>query len=223
MTTQYEYWWSVSYRIDHWIRVIALVVLTFTGFYIYWPFLPGGAEGGFAVMGWMRFAHFVSAYILILGLIVRLYLAFRSTFDADWRDFGLVKNVRNIPDILLYYLFLKDTHKEYRRYNPLQALTYLFWVFLIIFMTLTGFALYRGTVFGLIQAPDAFEWVNTLLGGRSYTRIWHFLGMWVFLITIAVHVYMAASVGLIQRDHTFRSMFTGYKLRVGGEHEKAAK
>ena len=125
MTTQYEYWWSVSYRIDHWVRVIALAVLTFTGFYVYWPFLPGGEEGGFAVMSWMRFAHFVSAYIVILGLVVRVYLAFRSTFDADWRDFGLLRNVRNIPDILLYYLFLKDTHKAYRRYNPLQALTYL--------------------------------------------------------------------------------------------------
>ena len=90
-------------------------------------------------------------------------------------------------------------------------------------MTLTGFALYRGTVFGLIQAPDSFEWVNTLLGGRSYTRIWHFLGMWVFLITIAIHVYMAASTSWIQRDHTFRSMFTGYKLKLGGGQEKAAK
>jgi Ni/Fe-hydrogenase 1 B-type cytochrome subunit len=218
MATQYEYWWSVSYRVDHWVRVIAVAVLVFTGFYIHWPFLSASAEGPSALMSWMRFAHFVSAYILVLGLVVRVYLAFRSTFDADWRDFGLVRNVRNVPDILLYYLFVKDTHQTYRRYNPLQALVYLFWVLLIIFMTLTGFALYRGTVFGLIQAPDGFEWVNTLLGGRSYTRVWHFLGMWVFLITIAIHIYMAASVSWIQHDHGFRSMFTGYKLRVGGRH-----
>jgi Ni/Fe-hydrogenase 1 B-type cytochrome subunit len=214
MDRQYDYVWSVTYRVDHWVRVVALIVSIFTGFYIHWPFLPGGAEGGFAVMSWMQFAHFVSAYIIILGLIVRIYLAFKSTFDADWRDFGMGRILKNIPDALAYYLFLKDTHKRYRRYNALQALTYLFWAYLIVFMALTGFALYRGTVFGFIQAPDAFQWVNTLLGGEPYTRIWHFLGMWVFLITAAVHVYMAVLASLVQRDQTFYSMISGYKLRV---------
>jgi len=219
----YEYLWSVSYRVDHWVRVITLIVLIFTGFYIHWPFLPGSAEGGFAVMGWMRFAHFVSAYALVLGLIVRIYLAFKSTFDADWRDFGMGRIIHNIPDALLYYLFLKDTHKQYRRYNPLQALTYLFWAYLIVFMALTGLALYRGSVFGLLQAPDSFQWVNTLLGGEPYTRVWHFLGMWVFLVTTAVHVYMAILASWVQRDHTFRSIFSGYKLRIGGAPQKAGK
>ncbi len=223
MNTQREYVWSWTYRIDHWVRVLALVVLTVTGFYIHWPFLSGGEQGGFLLMAWMRFAHFVSAYVLILGLVVRIYLAFRSTFDADWRDFGIVRNVKNIPDVLLYYLFLKDTHKPYRRYNPLQALTYLFWALLIVFMALTGFALYRGSVFGLLQAPDAFEWVNALLGGRAYTRVWHFLAMWLFLIMIAIHIYMAASIGWVQRDHTLSSMLTGYKLKTGEGQERAAK
>lgn len=223
MTARYEYAWNITYRVDHWIRVLAVLMLTVSGFYVYSPFLPASAEGSFALMSWMRFAHFVSAYVLILGLVVRIYLAFRSTFDADWRDFGLIQNLRNVPDVLLYYLFLKDTDKAYRRYNPLQALVYLFWAFLIVFMALTGFALYRGSVFGFIQAPEAFEWVNTLLGGRSFTRVWHFLGMWVFLITIAVHVYMAAIMGWVQQDHTFRSIFTGYKLRTDAKHEGAAE
>ncbi len=223
MKREYRYEWSLTYRIDHWVRVIALTVLIFTGFYIYWPFLPGGAEGGFAVMAWMRFSHFVAVYIFILGLVVRIYLAFMSTFDADWRDFGMIRNLKNVPDMLLYYLFLRDTHKEYRRYNPLQAFTYLFWVFLIIFMTLTGFALYRGKVFGVLEAPDSFQWVNVLLGGESYTRIWHFLAMWAFIITTAIHVYMAAVTSWVQRDHTFRSIFSGYKLKVEESHKGSGK
>jgi Ni/Fe-hydrogenase b-type cytochrome subunit len=96
----------------------------------------------------------------------------------------------------------------------MQALTYLFWVFLILFMTLTGYALYRGKVFGIIAAPDSFLWVRDLLGGESYTRIWHFLAMWVFLITVAIHVYMAIMTSWIRRDHTVRSMITGYKYKV---------
>ncbi|HUK56887.1 MAG TPA: Ni/Fe-hydrogenase, b-type cytochrome subunit [Nitrospiria bacterium] len=211
---EYVYVWNLTYRIDHWLRVLALAVLTVTGFYIHWPFGPGGAPGGLAVMAWMRFFHFASAYVFILGLVMRVYLAFNSTFDSDWRDFGILKNIKNIPDVLLYYLFLKDTHKKYRRYNPMQALTYLFWSFLILFMAATGFALYHGKVFGLFQAQPAFAWVNLLLGGESATRIWHFAGMWVFLVTTSIHVYMAAMYAWMYRDHTVRSMISGYKFPV---------
>ena len=207
------YAWSRTERIVHWMIVLAVAVLTLTGFYIHWPFIEGGAPGGVDVMAWMRFAHFVAAYALILGLVVRVYLAFASRFDADWRDFGPWRNLRNIPDMVGYYLFLKPSHKEYRRYNPLQALTYLFWLFLILFLAFTGFALYRGKIFGILSAPDAFAWVNTLLGGESYTRIWHYLAMWAFLITVAVHVYMAAMITWTNRDHTFRAIITGYKVR----------
>jgi Ni/Fe-hydrogenase 1 B-type cytochrome subunit len=213
MREEYVYNWSLAYRIGHWVIVLAMAVLTFTGFYIHWPFMEGGEPGGIDWMAWMRFSHFVAGYLLILGLVVRVYLAFNSMFDANWRDFGIWRNLRNVPDILGYYLFFKGTHKEYRRYNPLQALTYLFWVFLILFLTLTGFALYRGSVFGLLSAPDSFRWVNSILGGESYTRIWHYLAMWVFLITVAIHIYMGAVTTWTNRDHTFRSIFTGYKIK----------
>jgi Ni/Fe-hydrogenase 1 B-type cytochrome subunit len=214
MEQEYIYTWSRTDRIVHWTITLAVAVLTLTGFYIHWPFIEGGAPGGVDVMAWMRFAHFVGAYAVILGLIVRVYLAFASHFDADWREFSLWRNLRSVPDILGYYLFLKRGHKEYRRYNPLQALTYLFWLILILFLSLTGFALYHGNIFGILSAPEAFGWVNTLLGGESYTRIWHYLAMWVFLITVAVHVYMAAMTGWTNRDHTFRSIFTGYKVKT---------
>lgn len=214
MEREYKYEWSLTYRIDHWVVVLAVAVLTFTGFYLHWPFLKGGAPGGVGLMAWMRFSHFVAAYVLILGLVVRVYLAFMSTFAADWRDFGIWRNLRNVLDIAAYYLFVKRAHKEYLHYNPLQALTYLFWVFLIFFFILTGFALYRGKVFGLLVAPDSFQWVNLLLGGESYTRIWHYLAMWVLLITVVIHVYMAAITAWTQRDHTFRSIITGYKIKA---------
>jgi Ni/Fe-hydrogenase 1 B-type cytochrome subunit len=213
MEREYIYAWSRTERIVHWVVTLAVAVLTLTGFYIHWPFVEGGAPGGVGVMAWMRFTHFVAAYALILALVVRVYLAFASVFSADWREFGLWRNLRSVPDILGYYLFLKRSHKEYRRYNPLQALTYFFWLLLVLFFALTGFALYRGRVFGILPAPDSFMWVNALLGGESYTRIWHYLAMWVFLITVAIHVYMAAITAWTNRDHTFRSIFTGYKAK----------
>lgn len=213
MEREYTYAWSLSVRIVHWAIALAVAVQALTGFYIHWPFLQGGAPGGVDLMAWMRFSHFVAAYALVLGLVVRIYLAFASVFDADWRDFSLWRNLRDLPDMLGYYLLLKPRHKEYRRYCPPQALMYLFWVFLVLFLALTGFALYRGTVFGILPAPDSFRWVSALLGGEPYVRIWHHLAMWVFLITVAIHVYMATITAWMNRDHTFRSIFTGYKLK----------
>jgi len=203
--------WSIGYIIEHWTRVVSIVVLIVTGLYIYWPFIAGGPES--FIMAWMRFFHFIAAYALILGLIVRIYMAFRSTFDSDWRDFSVVENLKNVPDILGYYLFIKGSHKDYRRYNPLQALFYLATGLIIIIAGLTGGALYHGKAFGLIPCPDSFRWVSAVLGGESYTRIWHILAMWYFIIFMLVHVYMALMITWVQKDKTIFSMFTGYKLK----------
>lgn len=210
---EYIYRWNLTYRIHHWVMVISLAVLTFSGFYIHWPFLKG-TPAGIDLMAWIRFSHFVAAYAFILVVVTRIYLAFMSTFCADWREFGIWWNLRNVPNMLAYYLFIKPTHREEGRYNPLQALTYLFWVLLVLFSTLTGFALYRGKLFGVIPTPDSFQWVNTLLGGEPYTRIWHYLAMWVFLVTVVIHIYMASLATWVNHDHTLRAIFSGYRLKT---------
>ncbi len=202
--------WSFGYILDHWIRVVAIAVLIFTGFYIHTPFIAGGPDS--FIMAWMRFFHFVAAYALVLGLIVRVYMAFKSTFDADWKDFDVVENLKNVPDILGYYLFIKGSHKDYRRYNPLQALAYLFTGLVIIFTAFTGAAVYHGRPF-LIFPIDSFRWVNSILGGESYTRLWHILAMWYFIVFVMIHLYLAISISVINKDRTFTSIFTGYKLK----------
>jgi len=203
--------WSLGYILEHWTRVLSIAILTFTGLYIHWPFIAGGPES--FIMAWMRFFHFTAAYALILGLVVRVYMAFRSTFDADWKDFNVTENLKNIPDILGYYLFFKGSHKDYRKYNPLQAFAYLFIAVLIVFTALTGAAIYHGNLFGFIPCPGSFRWVNTMLGGESITRVMHILSMWIFIIFALIHVYMSLMVGFVKKDRTFTSIFTGYKLK----------
>jgi Ni/Fe-hydrogenase 1 B-type cytochrome subunit len=203
--------WSLGYILDHWIRVVAIAVLVFTGIYIHTPFIAGGPDS--TIMASIRFFHFVSAYALVLGLVVRVYMAFKSTFDSDWKDFSITENLKNVPDILGYYLFIKGSHKDYRRYNPLQALAYLFTGLVIIFTAFTGFAVYHGKAFGFIACPDSFRWVSNLLGGESYTRIWHILAMWYFIVFVLIHMYLAISITLVNKDRTLTSIFTGYKLK----------
>ena len=203
--------WNLAFRIDHWVRFIAIVILVVTGFYIHWPFMAGGPDS--FIMEWMRFFHFLSAYALVLGLVVRVYLAFNSKFSSDWKDFGIGKNLAGVPDMLGYYLFIKGSHKDYGRYNPLQAFAYLFMALMIIFTALTGAALYKGHAFGFINAAASFRWVSNMLGGESYVRIWHFLSMWVFIIFVMVHVYLSLLITATNRDRTFTAIFTGYKLK----------
>jgi Ni/Fe-hydrogenase 1 B-type cytochrome subunit len=213
--SKYEYRWNWAYRIDHWVRVASIVVLVITGFYIHRPsptFAGATPDQWSELMSQVLFAHYVAGYVFTLTLVTRVYRAFNSKFDADWRDFVSWQIIRDMPQTLLYFLFLRKRHKKYRRYDPLQALTYLFMAVLAVVQILTGFALYHGTVFGL-AAPDSFRWVSYVLGGDSNTRLVHYLNMWVFVVFTLVHVYMAAMVSWTERDQSFRSIFTGYKLK----------
>lgn len=74
------YVFSPFTRLFHWIMVVAMVVLFFTGLYIGNPFYIGtqGIEPTYAVnhlfsMENMRYNHFVAAYILVASLILRVY------------------------------------------------------------------------------------------------------------------------------------------------------
>ena len=203
------YEWNLVYRMNHWIRAISIFTLIFTGYYIYWPFLSPGEDS--QLMNLMRFFHFISMYIIILSFIAQLY------FDKDiWEYLPTWNKIKTIPDMLAYYLFLKDTHEEYGKFNPLQALTYFFWGLLLIIETLTGFAIYSGNIFGIWDSRTAFGWVNNILGGMPITRLVHFAIMWIFIITVPVHVYMVILKNLTDRDSTFWSIFTGYKLKRTG-------
>ncbi len=211
MGREMKYEWNLTTRIIHWVFFAAIAVDVFTGFYIHSPFIAGGPNS--FLMAWMRFSHFAASYALMLALIVKVYLAFNSGFDKTWKEYGIIKNLKDLPDILGYYLFLKKGHKEYGKYNPLQAFAYLSFALLIIFTALTGAAIYKGKLLGLINSAESFRWVIVLLGGESYTRIWHYLTMWGFIIFAGVHVYMVILQTLVSKDKTLTAMFTGYRLR----------
>jgi len=200
------YHWSLAARIQHWIRAISIFILIFTGFYIHSPFIAG--KDGF-LMAMMRMTHLIFAYILVIGIFVRLYFSFRQDIIGDWKEFNPIKNLKNVPDILMYYLFLKKSHKKYQRYNPIQAIVYYTLAVLILLQAITGFAVYSG-------APllhQAFNWVNILLGGETYTRIVHYIITWIFVIFIPIHIYLGILQTIEQKDSSFFSIFTGYKTR----------
>ncbi|MGC2424774.1 MAG: cytochrome b/b6 domain-containing protein, partial [Nitrospirota bacterium] len=106
-----------------------------------------------------------------------------------------------------YYLFMKDTHRHYHRYNPLQALAYTCMGICVIIMACTGFALSGGWL------HSEFVWVNNLLGGLVYTRLVHFFGMWAFIVLSLIHLYFAIRQTIVDKDRALMSMVDGYCYR----------
>ncbi|MGA2192274.1 MAG: Ni/Fe-hydrogenase, b-type cytochrome subunit [Nitrospirota bacterium] len=202
------YHWSAAFRVQHWVHLAAIIALVITGFYIHRPYIAGAEE----TMAWMRWVHLVAAYFLMFALVWRVYLMFNSQSAADWREIlPLWRNLKHIPDIASYYLFMKNTHRHYHRYNPLQALAYTLMGLTVICMVFTGFALHTGWLHA------EFAWVNPLLGGLMYTRIVHYFGMWLLIVLSLVHLYFVIRQDALDGDRTLLSMIDGYCLREANE------
>lgn len=209
-TTIEEHPWPA--RLMHWIHLISIAVLTYTGFYIHKPFGPGS-------MDLMRNMHFIFMFILVLTAIVRVYWAFLGAGSAsqgsrtrirDYRHFGVQRENRGKTlDTVKYYLFLRKSHPVGAKYNPLQKGTYLIWLVLIVLQAITGFALWTNTA-------NFFLPLTYAVGGPEIMRIAHYLIMWLFLITTLVHIYLS----LAEAPWQAPLMFLG---RESGEPEPARR
>ncbi|HEY3317993.1 MAG TPA: Ni/Fe-hydrogenase, b-type cytochrome subunit [Coriobacteriia bacterium] len=197
-------------RIMHWTHLTSIVVLVFTGFYIHGPFFAGG-------MGLMRNLHFVFMFVLILVAVIRVYWAFFGAGSAETggkekrRDaafFGPQRENRGtFWGTVRYYTFLQREAPDVVKYNGLQKGTYVFWLLLIVLQAITGFALWTPTM-------AFFSPLTYALGGLNYMRGYHYLIMWVFIITTLIHVYLA-----VMHWDEFLMMFFG---RESGASRPAA-
>jgi Ni/Fe-hydrogenase 1 B-type cytochrome subunit len=86
---QTVYVWELPVRIVHWTIVLAILVLTLTGFWLYSPFFRPSAIYGWGHPGYtlavIRFIHEVAGGIFIAALLGRVYWAFAGNRYASWR------------------------------------------------------------------------------------------------------------------------------------------
>ena len=174
-------------RVLHWLHLSSIIILAITGIYIGHPFMPG-------VMSLMRGTHFFFMWLLIIVALIRIIWAFVGKSApvgsrepiGDYKHFGPQKeNKGTLGGTLAYYLFLRREAPVVYKYNGLQKGTYIFWLLLIIAQAITGFALW--TPFQL-----AFQPLTYAVGGPIMMRTWHYIIMWIFLITTALHVYLSS-------------------------------
>ncbi|MDR1013422.1 MAG: cytochrome b/b6 domain-containing protein [Coriobacteriales bacterium] len=182
------------YVLTHWINLVSMLVLIFTGFYIHFPFFAG-------FMGIARGAHLFFAFILVANMLFRVVSAFfvksaptggtRKT-DYDWKGFLPQKDNRHqLGAWIKYYLFFKKEHPLGAKYGVPQKIVYVLVPVLILLIAFTGLCLWAPT-----SVVGPFAAVNALVGGVVVMRIVHFFFMFVFIIFMLLHAYLANVEGI---------------------------
>ncbi len=182
---------SLWIRIFHWTNMIAITMLILTGFYIHAP----QTFRLFGSMDTARGFHFAMAYVLVVGVLGRVYYAIAAK-DAKNIVYSPVEDTKKLPSMLKYYLFLADDHPYYGKYNPGQKGMYTGWLVMAILMIITGFILYK---------PHLFLGLSGWFGGFLTVRLIHYIITWLFVLTVMLHVYLDVAEGI----PILKSMFTG--------------
>lgn len=175
--------------VTHWINLIAMIVLIITGFSIHFPFWP-------EFMGIARGAHLLFGFILFLNCIFRVVAAFFVKTSPTGGTRKQVKDYKTwLPqkdnrhqalEWIKYYLFLKKDHPLGAKLGVPQKISYLLIPVLIIVMFWTGLCLWGPT---MNLAP---MWATTdLVGGLMSMRIIHYFMMYVFIVFMFIHIYLA--------------------------------
>jgi Ni/Fe-hydrogenase 1 B-type cytochrome subunit len=184
----------LPFVITHWINIVSMLVLIFTGFYIHFPFFAG-------FMGIARGAHLFFAFILVLNCLYRVVAAFfiksspaggTREVDYDWKSFLPQKDNRHqLGAWIKYYLFMKKDHPLGGKYGVPQKICYIAIPVLILLIAFTGLCLWAPT-----SVTGPFAAFNALVGGVVVIRIIHFFFMFVFIIFMFIHVYLANIEGI---------------------------
>ncbi len=210
------YVYEVPVRVWHWVHAIAIVVLCVTGYSIAHP-LPslGGEASDHFVMGTFRLVHFISAMVFAIGMLVRFYwaivgneyareLVVLPVWSGEWW--------KRVWHEVKFYSFLTRKASKNVGHNPLAQLSlWVINVFLGIFMACTGFALYsQGTGAGS-WADLLFGWVFVIEPSSQAVRMWHYIGMWVWVFFVITHIYVILRLDFASRQNGISGMIDGYR------------
>jgi Ni/Fe-hydrogenase 1 B-type cytochrome subunit len=175
--------------VTHWINLICMILLIFTGFIIHYPFIAG-------IMGICRGVHVFAGIVLFLNCVFRVIAAFfvktaptggTRKQVPDYKTWLPQKDNRHQAlEWIKYYLFLRKDHPLGAKLGVPQKISYLLIPILIVIMFLTGLCLWAPTMDWALMAG-----ITNLVGGAMSVRIIHYYFMFVFIIFMFIHVYLA--------------------------------
>ena len=212
-----EYEFSIGLRFTHWVRAVSIVILVISGFYLSYVFQspsPDSEPVNF-MQAKYRLIHQAVGFVLIACVLFKIYLFFFDKLSSKER-----KSIVDIFDVKLwinqikFYLFMgKHPHLK-GVYNPLQFVTYFCFYVVILGIILTGLILYvhvyHEGLGGLLY--DVLRPFEAMLGGLAQVRTYHRILMWVIIIFVFVHIYMAVFNAVKGKDGAMDAIISGYKF-----------
>lgn len=211
------YVYEAPLRIWHWINALAIVILAVTGYFIGSPLptMSGEASDHF-LMGYIRFAHFAAGYILLIGFLGRVYWAFVGNHHAReifMPPFHKPEYWSGVLHEIRWYAFLEKEPRKYTGHNPLAILfMHFMFVWGLLFMIVTGFALYgEGAGLDSWQFALFSSWMIPLFGQSMDVHTWHHLGMWWILLFVMAHIYVAIREDIMSRQSLVSTMISGWR------------
>ncbi|MGB6327317.1 MAG: Ni/Fe-hydrogenase, b-type cytochrome subunit [Halarcobacter sp.] len=215
-----HYEFSAWLRITHWLRALSIVILTATGFYLAYPFLSASHSGGEPVnflYALSRSWHVILGFLLIAVTIGKFYLfIFDKESGKERASFWDFINPKIWFKQIKYYLLIGKHPHGKGVYNPLQFLAYVGIYVSIIAISLTGLILYvhvyhegLGGFLYSFMSP-----IEVMLGGLAVVRELHHIFMWVFIIFLPIHVYLAIFNSVYGKSGAMDSIISGYRWDV---------
>lgn len=218
-----EFEFSAGLRWTHWIRAVAIIALTITGFYLAYVFVTPEAsdEPIIFLNAKFRMWHQIAGFVLIAVTIYKTYL-----FILDSTS---LKERMSISDFLSpkiwfqqikYYLFLGD-HPELKGvYNPLQFIAYIGLYAMVFLVCITGLVLYvhvyHEGLGGMLY--DYMRPLEVMMGGLANVREIHHIAMWAILLFVPIHIYMAIFNSIMGKEGSIDSIISGYKFNKPHQH-----
>ena len=189
-------------RICHWINVIAVLIMVFSGWRIYnaspifdfyfpKPITLGGWLGG--AIQW----HFAAMWLFAINGLA--YLAY-GILSGHFRRKLLPITPKALLHDVLEALRGKLAHEDLSVYNTAQRAAYVSLILALVVLVLSGIAIWK---------PVQFYWLAALMGDFDNARTVHFFAMAATVLIVVVHVAMVILV-----PRTFPTMITGRARRA---------
>lgn len=186
--TRFERFW-------HWVQALLVLLLILTGFEIH---------GSWSLLGFEA-AHEVHVYCAWAWLILYIFVVFWLFTTGECKQY--IPTFRKLFEVIWFYIFGIFTGKPHpvpktrgAKHNPLQRLTYLGVVSLLVPLQLiTGFFAYYYT-----------SWPQHWAASLETVAVLHTAGGFAFILFTIVHIYMTTT-GHTVGAH-IKAMLTGWEL-----------
>lgn len=216
------YVWEFPVRLYHWVNAACVVALGVTGYLIGNPLAISYSSEAYQQywFGWVRFIHFVTAFVFFFNFLVRIYWGFVGNDFARWTNFIPFKKTqfREMGEVLkVDVMQTKIRGLISLGHNALAGLIYFLSFLVFLFQAITGFALYSSMSDSFF--PRLFAWIVPLMGGDFAVRQWHHVFMWFFVVFVIIHVYLVFYHDYVEGRGTTSSMVGGYKFEREDEYK----